>query len=33
MANPNPGPLAKWIFVITMAGAAAYIGAVFAFIL
>ena len=33
MANPNPGPLSKWIFIITMVGAVAYIGAAFSFVI
>ena len=33
MANPNPGPLSKWLFIITMVGAVAYIGAAFSFVI
>ena len=33
MANPNPGPLSKWLFIITMVGAVAYIGAAFAWVI
>lgn len=33
MANPNPGPLSKWLFVITMVSAVAYIGAAFGYVI
>ena len=33
MANPNPSVLSKQLFVITMIGAVAYIGAAFAFVI
>ena len=33
MANPNPGPLSKWLFIITMVGALAYIGSAFVFVI
>ena len=33
MANPNPGPLSKWLFLITMIGAVAYIGSAFVFVI
>ena len=33
MANPNPGPLSKWLFIITMVSAVAYIGAAFGYVI